>query len=99
MSLKDSVPELSDASEPSDEEFAAWCRHPVTRYVATAFKIMAEEEKQVWTNTVWNNAGSEFELHATLISAKSRARAYEIFISAKKEHYVRTNARTAQKPR
>lgn len=97
MKPQDAVPETSDSPTPTDEQFAEWCQNPVTRYVASAFKQMIEDEKYIWANMTWNSPKPDPDVNRTLVAAKATAKAYEIFITAKKEHYVGVNSRSAQK--
>lgn len=98
MTSKDSTPDTRDGvPEPTDDEFADWCQNPVTRYVAKAFKVMAEDEKTRWVNNTWNAPVSTPDVERTLATVKATVQAYEVFINAKKEHYVRTNSRAAKK--
>ena len=58
---------------PSPEDFAAWCDHPVTRFVATAFRDAALVQKQAWTDASWK-AGKADALQ--LAELRTRADAY-----------------------
>lgn len=97
MSLKLSTPNLTEVSPPSDEEFAQWCENPVTMFVATAFKKMAEDEKQRWLDAVWHAPTATPDVNRLLSEAKVRSEAYKIFITAKKEHYVNIHSRATEK--
>jgi hypothetical protein len=33
---------------PAEDEFDTWCQDPVTRFVATAFAVKAEQQAQLW---------------------------------------------------
>lgn len=40
---------------PDREDFARWLDDPVTRLVLGAFALGAEEQKQAWIRTSWDN--------------------------------------------
>lgn len=33
---------------PTQDEFDAWCQHPVTQFVAEAYRVAAEKQRAAW---------------------------------------------------
>lgn len=40
-------------SPVSAEDFAAWCEHPVTRFVAASHELMADLQRAAWMESSW----------------------------------------------
>ncbi len=40
---------------PTEEEFAIWCDHPVTQWVAAAHKDMADRNRVAWIEVSWTS--------------------------------------------
>jgi hypothetical protein len=71
---------------PSYEEFAAWCRHPVTSYVAQALMAISERYKTEWSDHAWGT-GTIDPLMLSRYRAYSDA--YASFSQSKRDDYVR----------
>jgi hypothetical protein len=70
---------------PSREEFDAWCRDPVTRFVATAYAISAKLNEEAWRQVSWVQADPD---PVKLVEFKARADAYEAFLTVGYARYA-----------
>ncbi len=70
---------------PDYEDFAVWCEHPVTIFVATALKNYSEQLKQDWLTASWEGGISD---PLTLSKLSSFASAYAAFAESGKDDYV-----------
>ena len=85
--FKDAVPEPPKFEfTPSYEEFAAWCRHPVTSYVAKALNAISERYKTEWADDVWISGQAD---PIVLNRYRAYADAYASFSQSKRDDYVR----------
>jgi len=73
------------AVTPHAEDFAAWCEHPVTRFVAGAFEQSAHAQRDAWTEMSWRAGQLDPIKHAEL---RARADAYMAFLETGLERYV-----------
>ena len=69
---------------PHDEDFAAWCAHPVTKFVAICFERAAEKNRELWEELSWAQGTADPE---KLLELRTRADAYLAFIQTTKESY------------
>ena len=66
----------------SEEEFLSWHDDPVTRWVLSACRKAAEENRLAWTDITWKDGNPDSPSwrdppdHLTLVKLKSRADAY-----------------------
>lgn len=70
---------------PTGDEFASWCHHPVTQFVAHCHQVAADKQKDAWEEISWNAGSANLEL---LIELKTRADAYLAFLQTRREQYV-----------
>lgn len=70
---------------PHPEDFAAWCDHPVTRFVATAMQAAAEQQREVWFAKSWGQGDCDPQ---TLTELRTRADAYMAFLETGLKHYA-----------
>jgi len=70
---------------PTYEEFSAWCRHPVTGYVATAMNELGDRFQKEWSSISWNNEDCD---PRTLARYKALAEAYRSFALSTRDDYV-----------
>lgn len=70
---------------PHPEDFAAWCEHPVTRFVAAAWAHAAQAQCEAWMRESWQTGLADLN---KLIELKTRADAYNAFMEAGLEQYV-----------
>lgn len=70
---------------PTKEEFQVWCEHPCTSFVALAYKIMAELQKEDWVKASWDGGIVD---PIKLTSCKTREDAYKSFLEASYEDYL-----------
>lgn len=71
---------------PQPEEFAAWCEHPVTRYVAAAHAAAAELQRHQWLKMSWSAEPLNEVARAEL---RARADAYRAFYETDLQHYMK----------
>lgn len=83
---KAALPKPEDRLVPSDEEFAAWCEHPVTRFVAACHAKAAEQQREAWSSASWGNGHADPN---ALIELRTRADAYMAFLETPLEAYVK----------
>jgi hypothetical protein len=77
---------------PTVDEFATWCEHPVTRWVAAAYAASAEQNKQQWLAATWNDDLVPPEKLALMrVEYFTRADAYKSFLATAWEDYLHTN--------
>lgn len=76
-------PDLS-GHEPTADEFAAWCEHPVTRFVAKAYEAAAEKQREEWIKVSWGGGKMDPLLHTEL---RTRADAYMAFLETGIDDY------------
>lgn len=79
-------PVPDDRLPPTPEEFAAWCEHPTTRWVAAAWLKAAEAQKEQWIAASWGAGDADPNL---LLEWRTRADAYLAFIQTGRENYER----------
>lgn len=73
------------ANSPDPEDFAAWCEHPVTRFVAAAMARAAERQRDEWTRQSWGQGACDpIELN----TLRTRADAYMAFLETGLREYV-----------
>jgi len=70
---------------PDQIEFAEWCEHPITKFVASAFLRAAEAQQDEWTQLSWNSGQVD---PLALRELKARADAYSAFLETTREQYV-----------
>jgi flavorubredoxin len=84
--FKDAVPEPNSFTfVPTYEEYSAWCRHPVTAYVATALTELGDKFQSEWNELSWN---SESHDPLVLVRYRALAEAYRSFAKSKRDDYV-----------
>ncbi len=84
--FKDAVPEPTAFTfVPTYDEFAAWCRHPVTGYVATAMNEIADRYQKEWAQLSWDQGTCD---PLILTRYKAFAEAYRSFSLSKRDDYV-----------
>ena len=70
---------------PDDEDFAQWCEHPITRFVASAYQRAAEKQREEWMQISWEQNRTDPLL---LTELRTREDAYNAFLQTVKEGYV-----------
>lgn len=70
---------------PDDEDFAAWCDHPVTIFVATALKNLSEQMKLDWLAASWEGNNVD---PVVLAQLRAYSIAFESFSLDAKDTYV-----------
>lgn len=70
---------------PTAEEFAAWCAHPITRFVASAMQQAAEQQRDAWFARSWGDGQAD---PLALIELRTRADAYMAFLETGLEQYA-----------
>lgn len=81
--------------EPTADEFESWCLHPVTKFVAAAFKRSAEQQREEWARISWvPGLMSPLErerLEHRRVELTTAADAYSAFLETGLERYVELN--------
>lgn len=72
------------AIAPSETDWAQWCEHPITRWVAAAWQKSAEKQKQAWLRESWS---FQEPSHLALATYRARADAYMAFLQTGLENY------------
>lgn len=70
---------------PHPEDFAAWCAHPVTEFVATVWMHAAQAQMEAWIRASWDAGAAD---PAKLIELRTRADAYSAFTETGLEQYA-----------
>jgi hypothetical protein len=71
---------------PHPEDFAAWCEHPITRFMATAWQRGAELQQLAWVETSWRKGNADpLELN----TLRTRADAYMAFLETGLNDYAK----------
>lgn len=71
---------------PTKDEFIIWCESGVTQFVALAYKIGAELQKEDWIKRSWEGGQSD---PLSLMQCKTRQDAYLAFLQANYEDYLK----------
>lgn len=75
---------------PTADEFAMWCQHPVTEWVAKAYAIGVDANTASWT-AMMNNDATPDDLLRAKIEFQTRADAYSAFLQSTHANYLSTN--------
>lgn len=75
----------AQAQVPHPEDFAAWCEHPVTRFVAAAWMHAAQAQCEAWMAASWSQGVAD---PAKLIELRTRADAYSAFTETGLDQYA-----------
>lgn len=71
---------------PTKEEFIVWSENPVTSFVALAYRIYGELQKEDWIKSSWDGGIVD---PIKLTGCKAREDAYRAFIECTYEDYVK----------
>lgn len=87
------------ASVPDREDFAAWCEHPVTRFVAEAMEAGAKAQEAEWMRLTWvdgaqDRNGVPVDTSRLLLELRTRSDAYRAFLETSWSDYVNFVQRT-----
>ncbi len=74
------------ARVPDPEDFAVWCEHPITRFVATVWQIASEAQRDEWTALSWGTGVAD---PLILTELRTRADAYRAFLETGLEQYAK----------
>jgi hypothetical protein len=78
------------AAPPTDEEFAAWCEHPVTQFVATAYYKATDKQREEWVRSTWNTSKADGQaLAEKRLELTTRADAYRAFLETNHAAYMK----------
>lgn len=80
------LPSPAPDYRPTGDEWAAWCQHPVTRFVAAGHQTAADAQRDEWDRMSWSLIPLNEVLRATLMA---RADAYSAFNETSLEGYVK----------
>ena len=73
---------------PTEEEFRAWQDHPVTQFVAEAYRIKAEAQRAAWGRMLDYPATSPQALQSERDVLKTREDAYNAFLETTFADYL-----------
>jgi len=82
----DPKPKPDYHATPHPEDFAAWCEHPCTRFVAAAFEAAAAANRDAWLSASWGTGKADQE---TLTKLQARADAYMAFLETGLNDYAK----------
>jgi len=71
---------------PHPEDFAAWCEHPVTRFVASVWAKAALKQRDAWTEMSWESGQVD---PIALTELRTRADAYRAFLETGLDDYAK----------
>lgn len=74
------------AMRPHPDDWAAWCAHPVTRFVATAMLRSALAQRDAWFDISWTGGNAD---PAALAVLHTRADAYMALLETPLESYAK----------
>lgn len=72
---------------PTADEFASWCEHPVTRWVASAYEAGIQANIAAWRGML--DGGKTETLAMDRIELRTRADAYRAFLETNHADYLR----------
>lgn len=75
-----------DRPVPSQDEFTAWCEHPVTRFVAAAYQFGAQKQRNAWDELSWDKGSADQNI---LTELRTRADAYMAFLETGLNDYAK----------
>lgn len=78
---------------PTEEEFQAWCEHPVTKFIAEAYRISAERQREAW-NALFESRLVPTDLTQQRDILRTREDAYRAFLETTFERYVEITGST-----
>lgn len=73
------------ALTPHPDDWAAWCEHPVTRFVATSYANAAAAQRDAWMSTSWGGGQCD---PVALIKYRERGDAYMAFLETTLEAHA-----------
>lgn len=74
-----------NVNTPHPEDWAAWCEHPCTRFVANAMEVAAEMQLSEWVRKSWQKREAD---PMVLIELQTRADAYRAFLETGLNDYA-----------
>ena len=72
---------------PTPEEWAAWCAHPVSEWVAAVFEAKANECRDAWLRQSWAAGDAN---PALLVELRTRADNFRAFLDSNWKDYAAT---------
>ncbi len=71
---------------PHPDDFDAWCEHPVTRFIATAYAACAAAQRDAWLTASWTTGDAD---PVQLNTLRTRADAYMAFLETGLNDYAK----------
>jgi len=81
------TPKPNAKTTPSQDEFDSWCLHPVTQYVAEAYRIGATKQRDEWQRQ-FDQRLIPADIQLTRLELKTREDAYLAFLETQLDDYV-----------
>lgn len=81
------LPKPDSRHTPTEDEFAAWCEHPVTRFVAAGWERAADLQVDAWSDA-FLSAPPDTDLNTKRLELVTRADAYMAFLETTLSDYV-----------
>jgi hypothetical protein len=75
---------------PSADEFALWCAHPVTRWVAKAYALGIAANERLWESALRDGSPTAEHLNMLRKEIHTRVDAYEAFLQSTYANYLAT---------
>ena len=70
---------------PTEDEFLVWCESKVTQFVALAYSIALQKQREAWIEASWIKGKNDPML---LKELQTRADAYQAFLDCGYESYL-----------
>ena len=82
------LPRPSNGPAPDAQDFAAWCEHPVTQWVAACWQTAANRQREAWVQVSWDQGSND---PLTLMELRTRADAYMAFLETGLDDYAKNS--------
>jgi hypothetical protein len=81
------TPKPNAKTTPTQDEFDAWCLHPVTQFVAEAYRLRAADQRNEWQRFFELNL-IPVDVHLKRMELHALEHAYKSFLEAQLADYV-----------
>lgn len=71
---------------PTEDEFLTWCENKVTQFVALAYKVGQDSQKEAWMHMSWTEGNNSND---ALIELRTREDAYRAFLECEYADYLK----------
>lgn len=81
------TPQPSNRLIPTQDEFDAWCQHPVSQFVAEAYRLGAVLQREEWAKK-FDARLIPADIALTRLELKTREDAYQAFLETTLADYI-----------